>query len=152
MRKPAEILDEDHELVIERVCAIDVAKASGMVCTRLPQGAAAGRRVSRVWEVAATTRAITELADHLVAVGIEQVTVESTSDYWRIWFYLLEARGLDVQLVNARDVKNLPGRPKTDKLDAVWLAKLTEKGLLRPSFVPPAISRAGRSHGSNPDL
>ena len=41
-----------------------------------------------------------------------------------------------MQLVNARDVKNVPGRPKTDKLDAVWLAKLTEKGLLRPSFVP----------------
>ena len=146
MRKPAEIVDADHELVIERVCAIDVAKASGMVCTRLPQGAAAGRRVSRVWEVAATTRAITELADHLVAVGIEQVTVESTSDYWRIWFYLLEARGLDVQLVNARDVKNLPGRPKTDKLDAVWLAKLTEKGLLRPSFVPPAEIRQLRDY------
>jgi transposase len=146
MRKPAEILDADHELVIERVCAIDVAKASGMLCTRLPQGAAAGRRVSRVWEVAATTRAITELADHLVAVGIEQVTVESTSDYWRIWFYLLEARGLDVQLVNARDVKNLPGRPKTDKLDAVWLAKLTEKGLLRPSFVPPMEIRQLRDY------
>ena len=63
--------------------------------------------------------------------------MESTSDYWRIWFYLLEAAGLDVQLVNARDVKNVPGRPKTDKLDAVWLAKLTEKGMLRPSFVPP---------------
>ena len=146
MRKPAEIVDADHELVIERVCAIDVAKASGMVCTRLPQGAAAGRRVSRVWEVAAITRAITELADHLVAVGIEQVTVESTSDYWRIWFYLLEARGLDVQLVNARDVKSLPGRPKTDKLDAVWLAKLTEKGLLRPSFVPPAEIRVLRDY------
>ena len=146
MRKPAEIVDADHELVIERVCAIDVAKASGMVCTRLPQGAAAGRRVSRVWEVAATTRAVTELADHLVAVGIEQVTVESTSDYWRIWFYLLEARGLDVQLVNARDVKNLPGRPKTDKLDAVWLAKLTEKGLLRPSFVPPVEIRVLRDY------
>ena len=146
MRKPAEILDADHELVIERVCAIDVAKASGMVCTRLPQAGAAGRRVSRVWEVAATTRAITELADHLVAVGIEQVTVESTSDYWRIWFYLLEARGLDVQLVNARDVKNLPGRPKTDKLDAVWLAKLTEKGLLRPSFVPPMEIRQLRDY------
>ena len=112
-------------------------------CRRGPQ---AGRRVSRVWEVAATTRAITELADHLVAVGIEQVTVESTSDYWRIWFYLLEARGLDVQLVNARDVKNLPGRPKTDKLDAVWLAKLTEKGLLRPSFVPPAEIRQLRDY------
>jgi transposase len=43
-----------------------------------------------------------------------------------------------VQLVNAREVKHLPGRPKTDRLDAVWLAKLTERGMLRPSFVPPA--------------
>ena len=66
-------------------------------------------------------------AEHLVELGIEKVTVESTSDYWRIWYYLLEDQGLDVQLVNARDVKNVPGRPKTDKLDAVWLAKLTEK-------------------------
>jgi transposase len=41
------------------------------------------------------------------------VTVESTSDYWRIWYYLLESAGLAVQLVNARDVKNVPGRPKT---------------------------------------
>src|SRR6476659_8277006 len=65
---------------------------------------------------------------------------------WRIWYYLLEAAGLDVQLVNARDVKNVPGRPKTDKLDAVWLAKLTEKGLLRPSFVPPAEIRQLRDY------
>ena len=65
---------------------------------------------------------------------------------WRIWYYLLEAAGLSVQLVNARDVKNVPGRPKTDKLDAVWLAKLTEKGLLRPSFVPPAEIRRLRDY------
>ena len=65
---------------------------------------------------------------------------------WRIWYYLLEDQGLDVQLVNARDVKNVPGRPKTDKLDAVWLAKLTEKGLLRPSFVPPAPIRVLRDY------
>jgi transposase len=64
---------------------------------------------------------------------------------WRIFYYLLEAAGLSVRLVNARDVKNVPGRPKTDKLDAVWLAKLTEKGLLRPSFVPPAEIRQLRS-------
>ena len=68
------------------------------------------------------------------------------SDYWRIWYYLLEAAGLSVQLVNARDVKNVPGRPKTDKLDAVWLAKLTEKGLLRPSFVPPTEIRRLRDY------
>jgi transposase len=136
MQEVQEIPDEEHEQVIERVCAIDVAKGSGMVCTRVPHESTPGRRVSRVWEVPATTRAILDLGDHLVCQRIEKVTVESTSDYWRIWFYLLEARGLDVQLVNARDVKNVPGRPKTDKLDAVWLAKLTEKGLLRPSFVP----------------
>ena len=65
---------------------------------------------------------------------------------WRIWFYVLEAAGLSVQLVNARDVKNVPGRPKTDKLDAVWSAKLTEKGLLRPSFVPPAPVRELRDY------
>ena len=71
-----------------------------------------------------------------MAGRIEKVTLEATSDYWRIWFDLLESVGLDVQLVNARDVKAAPGRPKTDKLNAVWLAKLTERGMLRPSFVP----------------
>ena len=87
-----------------------------------------------MWDVAATHRRGHRTGRAaLVELGIERVTVESTSDYWRIWYYLLEAAGLSVQLVNARDVKNVPGRPKTDKLDAVWLAKLTEKGLLRPS-------------------
>lgn len=141
---PEEIPDADSEQVLARVCAIDVAKESGTVCTRLPT--AAGRRTSRVWQVAATTNAVTDLAAQLVATGVEKVTVESTSDYWRIWFYLLEDAGLDVQLVNARDAKNVPGRPKTDKLDAVWLAKLTEKGLLRPSFVPPAPIRILRDY------
>ena len=139
-----EIPDAEHELLVTRVAAIDVAKAAGKVCVRLP--GRAGRRVSRVWDVAATSGAVTELAEHLVGQEIEKVTVESTSDYWRIWYYLLEAAGLSVQLVNARDVKNVPGRAKTDKLDAVWLAKLTEKGLLRPSFVPPAPIRRLRDY------
>ncbi len=145
-----EIPDAGHEQVVERVCAIDVAKESGKVCTRLPCGSVPGRRVSRrvskVWDVRATTNAVVELGDYLVSQRIEKVTVESTSDYWRIWFYLLEAAGLDVQLVNAREVKNVPGRPKTDKIDAVWLAKLTEKGLLRPSFVPPTEIRVLRDY------
>src|SRR5271157_5522949 len=139
-----EIPDAEHELLVARVAAIDVAKAAGKVCVRLP--GRAGRRVSRVWDVAATSGAVTELAEQLVGQEIEKVTVESTSDYWRIWYYLLEAAGLSVQLVNARDVKNVPGRPKSDKLDAVWLAKLTEKGLLRPSFVPPAPIRQLRDY------
>jgi transposase len=141
---PVEIPDAEYELVIERVAAIDVAKAAGKVCVRLP--GKSGRRFSRVWDVPARTGAVTELAEQLIESGIEKVTVESTSDYWRIWYYLLEAAGLSVQLVNARDVKNVPGRPKTDKLDAVWLAKLTEKGLLRPSFVPPAEIRRLRDY------
>ena len=115
-REPEEILDEPHEQIMERVCAIDVAKDSGKVCVRLPAESGSGRRVSKVWDVPARTKAVIELGDHLACQGIQKVTVESTSDYWRIWFYLLEARGLDVQLVNARDVKNVPGRPKTDLL------------------------------------
>ena len=141
---PVEIPDAEHELVIERVAAIDVAKAAGKVCVRLP--GKTGRRFSRVWDVPARTGAVSELAEQLIESGIEKVTVESTSDYWRIWYYLLEAAGLSVQLVNARDVKNVPGRPKSDKLDAVWLAKLTEKGLLRPSFVPPTEIRRLRDY------
>jgi transposase len=146
MMEPREIEDEGHERVIERVAAIDVAKASGMVCVRVPHDTRPGRRVSRVWEVPAATGAVIELGDHLVCQGIEKVTVESTSDYWRIWFYLLEAAGLDVQLVRAQDVKHLPGRPKTDKLDSVWQAKCTERGMLRPSFVPPAEIRELRDY------
>lgn len=72
--------------------------------------------------------------------------LESTSDYWRPFFYLLEAAGLSVWLVNARDVKQVTGRPKTDKLDAVWLAKLNERGMLRPSFVPPREIRVLRDY------
>ena len=146
MREPEEIEDEEHEQFLERVCAIDVAKASGKVCTRVPHQSRPGKRRTRVWDVDATTNAILELGEHLAGEGIEKVTLESTSDYWRIWFYLLEAAGLGVQLVNARDVKNAPGRPKTDKLDAVWQAKLTERGMLRPSFVPAAEIRRLRDY------
>lgn len=138
--------DDEPEEIVERVAAIDVAKATGMVCTRLPHPTRPGRRVSKVWEVSATTNALLALADELAELGIERVVVESTSDYWRPFFYLLEARGLIVWLVNARDAKQVPGRPKTDKLDAVWLAKLNERGMLRPSFVPPAEIRELRDY------
>jgi transposase len=137
---------EEPEELVARVAAIDVAKASGMVCTRVPHPAKPGQRATRVWQVPATTNAIIELAEQLACQGIQRVVVESTSDYWRAWLYLLQARGLAVWLVNARDVKHLPGRPKTDKLDAVWLARLNERGMLRPSFVPPAEIRQLRDY------
>src|SRR6476619_7992716 len=141
---PEVIPDAEHELVIERVAAVDVAKAAGKVCVRLP--AKTGRRFSRVWDVPARTGAITELGEQLVELGVEKITVESTSDYWRIWYYLLEAAGLSVQLVNARDVKNVPGRPKSDKLDSVWLAKIHREGAAAASFVPPAPIRQLRDY------
>jgi len=107
---------DEHEERLERVAAIDVAKASGKVCTRVPHASVERRRVTKVWDVATTTNALMNLGDELAEMGIERVVVESTSDYWRPFFYLLEARGLVVWLVNARDVKNVPGRPKTDQL------------------------------------
>src|SRR5215469_11762413 len=144
--EPQEIKDEAHEQVLDRVAAVDVAKASGMVCTRVPHPSRPGRRQTLVWQVDATMNAVLELADHLVASRIQKVTLESTSDYWRIWYYLMEAAGLDVQLIRARDLRQAPGRPKTDKIDCVWQAKCTEKGLLRPSFVPPAEIRELRDY------
>ena len=136
--------DEEYQLRYERVAGIDVAKGKADVCTRLPPAREGGRRMSRTEEVAATVAAVTALAARLLADGVDLVSMESTSDYWRIWFYVLEAAGLNVQLVNSSHARQLAGRPKTDRLDAQWLARLTEMGLLRPSFVPPAEIRALR--------
>jgi transposase len=147
MEQPQETVeDEEHERSWQRVAAIDVAKASGVVCTRVPDEDQPGRRHTRVWAVAATMGEVTALGDHLRCQGIEVVTIESTSDYWRIWHAVLEAAGLKVQLVNARAVKNVPGRAKTDKKDAIWLAKLTERGMLQPSFIPPRDIRVLREY------
>jgi transposase len=83
------------------------------------------------------TRSLLVLADRLGELGVTRVVMEATSDYWKGPFYLLEAQGFEVWLVNAHDVKHLPGRPKTDRLAAVWLGKVAERQMLRPSFVPP---------------
>jgi len=143
---PQVIDDQERERVHDRVAAVDVAKDSGMVCTRAPHPSRPGARQAAVWTVKARMDAVRVLGRQLKRDGIEIVTLESTSDYWRIWFFVLEACGLVVQLVSAAQAKNLPGRPKTDKLDAQWLARLTEMGLLRPSFVPPKAIRDLRDY------
>ena len=146
-RMPAKtVQDEDYQLRHEKVAGIDIAKASGMICLRLPPEEGKDKRFSKVWETGATVPEIEELAGELKQAGVELISMESTSDYWRIWFVTLEAAGLNVQLVNASQARNLPGRPKTDKDDSQWIARLTEMGLLRPSFVPPPEIRALRQY------
>ena len=141
MSRPQVIDDTEHERIYERVAAVDVAKDTGMVCTRTPHPARPGARRATVWTVKARMGAVRALGRQLKADGIELVSLESTSDYWRIWFFVLEACGLAVQLDGASQATSLPGRPETDKLDARWLARLTERGLPRASFVPPKAVR-----------
>jgi transposase len=134
----------DSEETIERVAALDIGKAALVCCVRTPGDQAAGRRMQEVTTYSTMTRSLLAMADRLRELGVSRVVMEATSDYWKPAFYLLEARGFDVWLVNARDVKHLPGRPKTDRLDAVWLCKVAERQMIRPSFVPPAPIRALR--------
>ena len=131
---------EDDARVVEFAAAVDVAKGFGMVCTRVP-GSRADRRCQKVWRVEARFSEVQALMGHLRCEGIQRLVLESTSDYWRMWYYLAEAAGLEVWLVNARDVKHLPGRGKSDRADCVWLCKLNERGMLRRSFVPPEAVR-----------
>lgn len=132
---------DEEEAIIERVAGIDVGKAEVVCCVRVPDRARPGQRAQKVSSFTTMTGSLLELADWLRGLGVTRVVMESTSDYWKPVFYALEAAGfndgLEPWLVNARDVKHLPGRPKTDRLDAVWLCKLAERQMLRPSFVPP---------------
>ena len=98
------------------MAAVDVAKASGVVCMRTPNPARPGRFVNRIWDNVPATRArIAELGRELLSCQVQMVTLQLTSDYWRVWYYVLESIGLAVQLVSASQAKNLKGRPKTDR-------------------------------------
>jgi transposase len=133
------VLEETHdrEELIERVAALDIGKAELTCCVRVPSPDTPGRRLQEIQTYATMTRSLLGMADRLRQLGVTRVVMEATADYWRPAFYLLEAQGFECWLVNARDVKHLPGRPKTDRLDAVWLCKVAERQMLRPSFVPP---------------
>jgi transposase len=135
---------QDNEEIIGRVAALDIGKAEVVGCLRVPDEGHPGRRLQEVESYSTMTRSLLSMADHLACLGVTRVVMEATSDYWKPAFYLLEAAGFEVWLVNAKDVKHLPGRPKTDKLDAVWLCKVAERQMLRPSFVPPPAFRTLR--------
>jgi transposase len=128
---------QDNEKIIERVAALDIGKAELVCCVRVPDEDRPGRRLQEVETYSTMTRALLGMADRLACLGVTRVVMEATSDYWKPVFYLLEAAGFDTWLVNAKDVKHLPGRPKTDKLDCIWLCKVAERQMIRPSFVPP---------------
>jgi transposase len=133
------VLEEtaDREEIIERVAALDIGKAELVCCVRVPHEGRPGRRLQEVQAYSTMTGSLLRLADRLRCLGVTRVVMEATSDYWKPVFYVLEAHGLETWLVNAQDVKHLPGRPKTDRLDAVWLCKVAERQMIRPSFVPP---------------
>jgi transposase len=128
---------QDREEIIERVAALDIGKAELTCCVRVPREGRPGRRLQEVETYSTMTGSLLRLADRLRCLGVTRVVMEATSDYWKPAFYVLEAHGFQTWLVNPRDVKHLPGRPKTDRLDAVWLCKVAERQMLRPSFVPP---------------
>ncbi|MFK4295866.1 transposase [Arthrobacter sp. GAS37] len=134
------LFDMEEEVAMEvvhvRCAGLDISKRDAKVCVRI---AASGRRktIETVTTWASMTNQILALREHLAVERVTCVVMEATGDYWKPFYYLLEdLPGVEVMLVNARHVKNLPGR-KTDVSDATWLAQLRAHGLVRGSFVPP---------------
>jgi len=125
------------ERVLERCCGLDVGQKTVAACVRIP--APDGGREQIIRTFGTMTADLLALRDWLLAHGVTQLAMESTGVYWKPIYYALEDE-LTVLLVNARHVKNVPGR-KTDVSDCAWIAQLLEHGLLRASFVPPAPIR-----------
>jgi transposase len=128
------------ERIVERPGALDVHKESVTACVRVWEGRTLREEMA---EFKATVAGLLALGDWLAALGVRQVVMEATGVYWRpVWAVLEDS--FELMLVNARHVKQCPGR-KTDVLDAQWLCQLLEAGLLKPSFVPPKPIRTLRN-------
>jgi transposase len=128
------------DVIVERPAALDVHKEQVTACVRVP--AADGTRQSEVVEFSTMVGGLLTLRDWLKAHRVTQVAMEATGVYWKPVWAVLED-DFELLLVNARHVKQVPGR-KTDVKDAEWLCQLLEAGLLRASFVPPKPIRALR--------
>jgi transposase len=137
---------EDEPLFCERVAGIDIGKAAVMVTIRVPSETRKMGRQQETREFGTTRRELLALADWLGCWQVEKAGMEATSDYWKPVLFTLEQAGFDCILYQASQVKALPGRPKTDKLDSAWLARITEQGSLAGSFVPPEEIRKLRTH------
>lgn len=132
------------DVVHARCAGLDISKKDAKVCVRAAGGGGRRKAVETVTTWSSMAGSILALRDHLASEQVTCVVMEATGDFWKPFYYLLEdLEGVEVLLVNARHVKNLPGR-KTDVNDATWLAQLGSRGLVRGSFVPPAAIRALR--------
>jgi transposase len=121
------------DVLVERCAGLDVHKDTVVACVRTP--GKGGKRQQQVRSFGTMTADLLALRDWLIAMGVTLVGMESTGVYWKPVFYVLED-GLRCWLLNARHLRNVPGR-KTDVKDAGWICQLVEHGLVRPSFVPP---------------
>jgi transposase len=127
------------DVVVSRCAGLDVHKAQVTACVRVPDGA--GGRRSEVRRFDTMLSGLEALADWLRTERVEVVVMESTGSFWKpVWAMLEDNDEFELKLVNARHVKQVPGR-KTDVNDAAWLAQLCEAGLLAGSFVPPPVIR-----------
>jgi transposase len=136
----------DEPLYRERVCGIDIGKAQLYATIRVPSDGNPARRASETRSFATTKRGVLALADWLRACQVPAVVMEATGDYWKGPFYRLEAEGFECVLADAKQVKNLPGRPKRDPSDSSWLAACFERGAVRSCFVPDPEFRIIRLH------
>ena len=136
---------DDEPLHFERVAALDIAKATLEACIRVPSKANPARRAQEVRSFGTTKAEILSLAAWLRTWDVAKVVMEATSDYWKSPFFRLEAEGFDCELLDAKQVKALPGRPKTDRADCIWLAKVAERGMVAGCFVPPEEIRQLRT-------
>ena len=128
------------ETLLERCCGLDVHKETVQACVRLRNEQ--GKLTTEVRSFSTMTGALVELGDWLATLQVSHVAMESTGVYWKPVWNLLESR-FQLLLVNARHVKNVPGR-KSDVLDCQWIAQLLQHGLLRSSLVPDRMIRAAR--------
>ena len=136
----------DEPLYRDRVCGIDIGKAGMAATIRVPSEKDPGRRMAETRSFGTTRREVLALADWLRCWQVPAVVMEATGDYWKPVFYRLEAEGLECVLADARQVKNLPGRPKRDPSDSRWLAACFERGSVSPCFVATPEFRLIREH------
>jgi transposase len=136
----------DEPLYRDRVCGIDIGKA-GMVATiRVPSDKDPSRRAQETRSFGTTKREVLALADWLRSWQVPAAVMESTGDYWKGPFCRLEAEGVECVLADAKQVKNLPGRPKRDPSDSRWLAACFERGAVTSCFVATPEFRVIRLH------